>query len=645
MVTSPQTSVSAQRKPAVFIGSSSEALPIVNRLVGFLGSDFDVYPWNQTFPPGEYTLTALLRQVERTDAAIFIFAKDDEVTIRGEPGHSARGNVLLEYGIFVARLGRERVLILEEDGVNLPSDVLGMTTASLPAEAGAARNAALAVFVEEKVLPKWRELRPQFPSGAEVVDAGLGYARTIRRERQKLDEIVGTLNQFATHLTPFTRSPIEFGTTVVPISTYAEALGRVEQRFWTTTFLSSGFWTRSHGQVLAANEEMLKRIKKSGGQARRLFLLDQPPSLVVQAYRDHRILQRQLQKYEELEILQDEHEHLKSNMKSLLQQGFDVRVIFDGTKVHRSLPNGMLPDPRDSELAIYDDFRIDVFDGGRHGVIHSVRSYSPLFQYFPAYLTAAINYFDELWGRADPMAEFIEDLQDVVDYAESKIDYESNWLAIYEYALPQEDEGLKTIELARVEEVLREEAKERDDEITRYLDVGTCTGRYPIQLRSWVAPDGKILGVDEDYDCIRFAQANVQRKCPDEKRIEISQRDFVARELDIRGKFDLITCMLGTLSHFGWDRSRTYQDRLQKALARMAALLSDKGLLFLGTWSEYACKNHKMLEIYSQADRERLAEWSPSTAELEKRLTAVGLKVVERAQPELRLDLTWCRRA
>jgi SAM-dependent methyltransferase len=645
MVTSPQTSVSAQRKPAVFIGSSSEALPIVNRLVGFLGSDFDVYPWNQTFPPGEYTLTALLRQVERTDAAIFIFAKDDEVTIRGEPGHSARGNVLLEYGIFVARLGRERVLILEEDGVNLPSDVLGMTTASLPAEAGAARNAALAVFVEEKVLPKWRELRPQFPSGAEVVDAGLGYARTIRRERQKLDEIVGTLNQFATHLTPFTRSPIEFGTTVVPISTYAEALGRVEQRFWTTTFLSSGFWTRSHGQVLAANEEMLKRIKKSGGQARRLFLLDQPPSLVVQAYRDHRILQRQLQKYEELEILQDEHEHLKSNMKSLLQQGFDVRVIFDGTKVHRSLPNGMLPDPRDSELAIYDDFRIDVFDGGRHGVIHSVRSYSPLFQYFPAYLTAAINYFDELWGRADPMAEFIEDLQNVVDYAESKIDYESNWLAIYEYALPQEDEGLKTIELARVEEVLREEAKERDDEITRYLDVGTCTGRYPIQLRSWVAPDGKILGVDEDYDCIRFAQANVQRKCPDEKRIEISQRDFVARELDIRGKFDLITCMLGTLSHFGWDRSRTYQDRLQKALARMAALLSDKGLLFLGTWSEYACKNHKMLEIYSQADRERLAEWSPSTAELEKRLTAVGLKVVERAQPELRLDLTWCRRA
>jgi hypothetical protein len=41
------------------------------------------------------------------------------------------------------------------------------------------------------------------------------------------------------------------------------------------------------------------------------------------------------------------------------------------------------------------------------------------------------------------MAEFIEDLQDAVDHTKSKIDYESNWRAIYEYALPQEDEGLR----------------------------------------------------------------------------------------------------------------------------------------------------------------------------------------------------------
>jgi predicted nucleotide-binding protein len=122
----PQADAPSGRKPAVFIGSSSEALPIVNRLVGLLGPDFDVHPWDQAFPPGEYTLTALLQKAERVDAAIFIFAKDDEMKIRGEPGFSARGNVLLEYGIFVDRLGRKQVFILEEEGVGLPSDIFGV---------------------------------------------------------------------------------------------------------------------------------------------------------------------------------------------------------------------------------------------------------------------------------------------------------------------------------------------------------------------------------------------------------------------------------------------------------------------------------------------------------------------------------------
>jgi len=117
---------------------------------------------------------------------------------------------------------------------------------------------------------------------------------------------------------------------------------------------------------------------------------------------------------------------------------------------------------------------------------------SPLFQYFPAYLTAAVNHFNELWTKADSMAEFIENLQDAVDYTESNIDYESSWLAIYEYALPQEDEELKTtIEPCESGGGPTEGDQNQAVEITRYLDIGTCTGRYPIQLRSWVTPNGK----------------------------------------------------------------------------------------------------------------------------------------------------------
>ncbi|MGH8603157.1 MAG: TIR domain-containing protein, partial [Gammaproteobacteria bacterium] len=385
VVANSQIDTSPQMKRTVFIGSSSEAVAIVNRLVGLLDSDFDVHPWNQIFSPGKYTLTILLEEAERADAAIFIFAKDDEVKIRGEAGYSARGNVLLEYGLFVAHLGRERVLILEEEGVDLPSDVFGVTTKSFPPE-GPGRNAVLELLAHEVITPKWRDLPLRSTSSDEIADAGLGYAATLRTERLKIDQIVHALHEFANARKPIARSPIQFGSTSTSISAYAEALGRVERRFWTTTLLSSGFWTVSQGQVLAANEEMLKRIKKNGGQARRLFLLDQPPNLVVQGYRDHRILQRQLQAYQELERLQDQHEYLKSNMRALLQQGFELGVVFDETKTYRSLPYGMLADPKDAELGVYDDFRIDVFEGGQRGVIHTVKSHSPMFRYFSTYL-------------------------------------------------------------------------------------------------------------------------------------------------------------------------------------------------------------------------------------------------------------------
>ncbi|MDP9070861.1 MAG: nucleotide-binding protein [Actinomycetota bacterium] len=632
-----------QAKPTVFIGSSSEALAVVNRLVGLMASWFSVRPWNQVFTSGDYTFDTLLREVELADAAVFVFAKDDKLGFRGEATFSARDNVILEYGLFVAAIGRDRVLILEEQDVKLPSDVVGIKTDQFPSDQ-IARNAALAEFTE-KARRKWEGIEPRQPSTGDIPDGGLGYAKTLRAEREKLDAVADKLAEFSRDRRAVAPEPLELGSVAAPISTYSEALGLVQHRFWTTTFLSSGFWTQPHGGVINANEEMLRRVRAASGEARRLFLLDQPAEMVVQAYRDHRVLQRQLQKYDELRELADEHRHLKNNMRRLLDQGFEVRAVFDEEKLYESLlPKEMVWDPKDSELAIYDDWRLDVFEGGSR-VIHGVRSYSPATRYFGVYFDAAVSYFDELWQRGLPMAEFIDDLQDAVNSASSKIDYESNWLAIYEYALSEEDEKLKTVELARVEEVIRDATREGNLRVGRYLDVGTCTARYPINLRGCVAEDGRIIGIDEDFDCVRFSQANVRRLCPEDDRIEITQSNFTARQLNIRPSFDVITCMLGTLSHFGWDRKPSYEDSLQRALDRMAELLSEDGLLFLGTWSDYACKNRSMLGIYRQTDRERLAAWTPTLTELDERLEKAGLEVVDRVSPRLPLDLTWCRRA
>ncbi len=116
--------------------------------------------------------------------------------------------------------------------------------------------------------------------------------------------------------------------------------------------------------------------------------------------------------------------------------------------------------------------------------------------------------------------------------------------------------------------------------------------------------------------------------------------------MSLEPSFDLVTCMLGTLSHFGWDRKRSRgEDSMDRVLARMAGLLSPNGLLFLGTWSAYARQNRKMLGIYRASDTTRLCNWTITLEELDQRLAKAGLEVVDRASPELRLDLTWCRLA
>lgn len=636
MSTTAQAPVSPKGQPTVFIGSSTEALPVVNKLVGEMSPHFRARPWNQVFTSGEYTFEILAKEVERADAAVFVFAKDDQLGFRGQATYSTRDNVILEYGLFVSALGRGGVLVLGENGVKLPSDLLGISIDEFPAEE-MARNAALAEFVQ-KAKRKWPE--PRSRTGEQ--DARLGYARTLRAERMRLDEISEALSSFHQNRTPAAGGPIEFGVNA-PLSTYSEALGLVQHRFWTTTFLSSGFWTRPHARVMEANQNMLNRVKEKNGEARRLFLLDRPPSLTVQAYSDTRVLQRQLHNQEELQRLAEEHKHLKNNMNALLAQGFEVKAVFDEDRLWDSIvPKEVAWNPRDSELALYDDFRFDIFEGGSTGVVHGVKSYSPASRYFSSYLSAVTEYFHELWVRAVDMKEFISELQEAVDRADSKIDYESNWLAIYEYALGKEDEELKSRELGRVEEELRQHI-ERGLTVRRFLDVGTCTARYPIRLREHVVKGGYILGVDEDFDCVRFAQANVNRACPD--AIEITQCNFAARQATLKPGFDLITCMLGTLSHFGWDMKPSREDALQRVLDRMHQLLAPDGLLFLGTWSQYACQNRQMLGIYRQSDRERLSRWTVSLAELDHRLKKAGLEIVGRASPELRLDVTWCRRA
>ena len=69
------------------------------------------------------------QQMAGVTYAVVLMTRDDIGSERGkpdEPRPRARQNVILELGMFLGRLGRERVAILYQAGVELPSDINGL---------------------------------------------------------------------------------------------------------------------------------------------------------------------------------------------------------------------------------------------------------------------------------------------------------------------------------------------------------------------------------------------------------------------------------------------------------------------------------------------------------------------------------------
>lgn len=631
-------------KPTVFIGSSTEAYQrgLVPRLVTHLADRFDVLPWySNAIKAGHFTLDGLVEASKTADLALFVFSADDVLHKRGDVTAVTRDNVILEYGLFTSALGRERVAIFQEDGVELPVDVSGLTVLKFGRDTAKA-DADLALRCSE-LATAWQGPIP--PPPHRIADADLGFARALTDTQKWLGNAATALWSFA-HRQAGTPRPIRFDSGRSCLTTYTEALDLVRSRFWTTSFLSSGFWGGQNGEVIRANQDMLKRLS-SAGDARRLFLIQQPLDKEAEAHKDQLVLDRKYGRLAACEQRLQQFEQFKQSIEALRKAGCKVRVAYDRAALYRQLPVEMAFDPADSELAIYDNRRVDVFGGGSTGRITDVVCYSPATAHFEAYLSTAERYFDQLWTSASDVDELVTKVRQAHESAEARIDYESQWLAFYHFALPAEDEKLKTVEIARVGEILR--ARGKWGALTRCLDVGTCTGRYPIYLRDGLTANGVAVGVDEDIDCLRFAAANVHRECEGDQRIHIEKADITSTACELQGPFDLITCMLGTPSHFGRGRDRGESadktDLLQRTIERMAGLLAPDGLLVLSTWSSLACAEGKMLGIYKPDERLRLAEWTPPIAELRARLRRANLEVVETAQPEPRLDLTVCRPA
>ncbi len=122
-----------EERPAFFIASSSQALPVAQAVQENLTDTFDVEIWNQgAFELGNFNLEALINASKRYDFAIMVLTPDDVTISKELTRASPRDNVVFETGFFISALGRKQAFIIHETNseLKLPSDIDGLCCAT-----------------------------------------------------------------------------------------------------------------------------------------------------------------------------------------------------------------------------------------------------------------------------------------------------------------------------------------------------------------------------------------------------------------------------------------------------------------------------------------------------------------------------------
>lgn len=116
--------------PVVFVGSSTESLPIAQEIQTALDHDpMIVRIWtDRVFGASNFPIEDLEQQVKEADFAVLILGPDDQVISRSEETDAPRDNVVFELGMFMGAFTRQRTFFLKPRNLDLkiPTDLLGL---------------------------------------------------------------------------------------------------------------------------------------------------------------------------------------------------------------------------------------------------------------------------------------------------------------------------------------------------------------------------------------------------------------------------------------------------------------------------------------------------------------------------------------
>lgn len=125
-------------KPKIFIGSSVESLEIAHNIQELLEHEANPTVWTQgIFELSNTALEDLIKALDSFDYAIFIFKPEDISTIRSKNYNTVRDNVIFELGLFIGKLGRDKVFFVAPKNTkdfHLPSDLAGITYGTYDAD-------------------------------------------------------------------------------------------------------------------------------------------------------------------------------------------------------------------------------------------------------------------------------------------------------------------------------------------------------------------------------------------------------------------------------------------------------------------------------------------------------------------------------
>jgi hypothetical protein len=144
-------------RPVLFVGSSAEGLQYAKALQVNLDRSCQVVLWSQgVFGLSGGTLEDLVDKIVRVDFAALIVTPDDLIESRSVKSAAPRDNVLLELGICIGAIGRERSFLVHDRSkkLKLPTDLAGITHATFqPHDDGNAPAAlgAACTLIENKI--------------------------------------------------------------------------------------------------------------------------------------------------------------------------------------------------------------------------------------------------------------------------------------------------------------------------------------------------------------------------------------------------------------------------------------------------------------------------------------------------------------